>query len=138
MCRNIITYFCCKDYIFPCKHMYKRCTFYASSGHSSFQVNPIISRMYKKLHNKETLPSWKPLYAKGFLFPCVPERDIMLTTFVYRIQLKNRKNYCLPQSSFFSRLIAMYKPKSIGRARRLLNIIVCKVMKSVWTGAQFI
>jgi hypothetical protein len=48
--------------------------------------------MYKKLHNKETLPSWKPLYAKGFLFLCVPERDIMLTTFVYHIQVKNRKN----------------------------------------------
>lgn len=42
--------------------------------------------MYKKLHNKETLPSWKPLYAKGFLFPCLPERGIMLTTFVYDIQ----------------------------------------------------
>jgi len=49
--------------------------------------------MYKKLHNKEPLPSWKPLYAKGFLFPCVPERDIMLTNFVYHIQPKNRKNY---------------------------------------------
>jgi hypothetical protein len=50
--------------------------------------------MYKKLHNKEPLPSWKPLYAKGFLFPCVPERDIMLTTNVYGIQLKKRKNSC--------------------------------------------
>ncbi|MEH7070831.1 hypothetical protein V7034_21725, partial [Priestia megaterium] len=29
---------------------------------------------------------------KGFLFPCVPERDIMLTKDVYDIHLKNRKN----------------------------------------------
>jgi len=47
--------------------------------------------MYKKLHNKEPLPSWKPLYAKGFLFPCVPERVIMLTRIVYDIQRRKRK-----------------------------------------------
>jgi hypothetical protein len=62
------------------------------------------SRMYKKLHNKETLPSWKPLYAKGFLFPCVPERVIMLTTHVYDIQLKNRKNSCA-YSGVFSKVM---------------------------------
>ena len=77
-------------------HMYRMQTFYAASGHTSFQVNPVISTMYKKLHNKETLPSWKPLYAKGFLFPCLPERVIMLTTYVYGIQ---RRTPCLRSSS---------------------------------------
>ncbi|PEZ49899.1 hypothetical protein CN367_03205, partial [Priestia megaterium] len=46
-----------------------------------------------KLHNKETLPSWKPLYAKEFLFPCVPERVIMLTNFEYAIQTKRNSNF---------------------------------------------
>ncbi|QDZ87912.1 hypothetical protein D0441_26720 [Priestia megaterium] len=60
----------------------------------------VISRMYKKLHNKETLPSWKSLYAKGFLFPCVPERDLMLTTFVYHIHHKKRKSSCAYSGAF--------------------------------------
>jgi len=47
--------------------------------------------MCKNPHNKETLPSWKPLYAKGFLFPCVPERVIMLTNFAYYIRAQTEK-----------------------------------------------
>lgn len=35
MCRNIITYFFHMDYIFPYKHMNKRCAFYSSICHSA-------------------------------------------------------------------------------------------------------
>jgi len=52
--------------------------------------------------------------------------------------LKKEKTTICPHSSFFFDLIAMYEQKSIGRARRLLNIIVCKVMKRGWTSADFI
>ena len=52
---------------------------------------PILSTMYKKLHKREKENFFEPLGRKGSLFWCVPERDIMLTNFVYLIQLKNEK-----------------------------------------------
>jgi len=42
---------------------------------------------------KESLA--EPYCRKGSFACLVPERVIMLTTFVYDIQLKNRKKYCL-------------------------------------------
>jgi hypothetical protein len=39
---------------------------------------------------------------KGLFFNGVPQRDIMLTKVVYRIQLKNRKNYRLEREVVFS------------------------------------
>ena len=48
--------------------------------------------MYKKLHTPEKEPSAdEPFCDKGSFLGCVPERDIMLTTFVYDIQLKREK-----------------------------------------------
>jgi hypothetical protein len=48
--------------------------------------------MYKKLHTPEKEPSAEPFCDKGSFLGCVPERGIMLTNFVYHIQVKNRKN----------------------------------------------
>ena len=62
----------------------------------------VISTMYKKLHNEETRSHPEPFSQEGSFLSCVPERDIMLTTFVYHIQPKNRKNYLLSWvGSFF-------------------------------------
>jgi hypothetical protein len=47
--------------------------------------------MYKKLHTPEKEPSVEPFCDKGSFLWCVPERGIMLTDFVYHIQLKNEK-----------------------------------------------
>ncbi|WP_273130302.1 hypothetical protein [Bacillus weihaiensis] len=47
--------------------------------------------MYKKLHKAEIVTSSKPLGDKGSFFACLPERDIMLTSFVYHIQPKKKK-----------------------------------------------
>ncbi len=52
---------------------------------------PILSTMYKKLHIAIKVAVLNPLRRKGFFFSCLPERDIMLTNFVYLIQLKNEK-----------------------------------------------
>jgi len=47
--------------------------------------------MYKKLHTPEKEPSAEPFCDKGSFLGCVPERDIMLTTYVYHIQPESRK-----------------------------------------------
>jgi hypothetical protein len=60
--------------------------------------------MYKKLHTPEKEPSAEPFCDKGSFLGCVPERVIMLTNFVYRIQLKNRKNSCA-YSGVFSKVM---------------------------------
>ncbi|MDR4216508.1 hypothetical protein DMN50_01995 [Priestia megaterium] len=48
--------------------------------------------MYKELHKEENSPYLELLPTKGSFFGCVPERGIMLTNFVYDIQLKKRKH----------------------------------------------
>jgi hypothetical protein len=50
--------------------------------------------MYKKLHTFVKVAVLEPLRGKGSFLSCVPERDIMLTTDVYDIQPKKRKNSC--------------------------------------------
>ncbi|AYE50041.1 hypothetical protein OEA_09705 [Priestia megaterium NCT-2] len=54
-------------------------------------IKAVISRMYKKLHKKETRPHLEPFSQEGSFWWCVPERVIMLTKHVYLIQHKNRK-----------------------------------------------
>ena len=49
--------------------------------------------MYKKLYVPVRTTNFKPLPTKGSFLGCVPERDIMLTSAVYDIQSKKRKNY---------------------------------------------
>jgi len=50
--------------------------------------------MYKKLHTPEKEPLSESFCHTGSFLVCVPERDIMLTSNAYRIQLKKRKNSC--------------------------------------------
>jgi len=50
--------------------------------------------MYKKLHKTEIVTSLEPKSHKGSFLWCVPEKLIMLATFVYHIQHKKRKNSC--------------------------------------------
>jgi len=54
----------------------------------------VTPRVYKKLHKEENTPYLELLPTKGSFLGCVLERDIMLTTAVYDIQLKKRKNSC--------------------------------------------
>jgi hypothetical protein len=60
--------------------------------------------MYKKLHKTETHSNGNPYCHKGSFFRCVPERDIMLTSAVYDIQAKKRKNSCA-YSGIFSEVM---------------------------------
>jgi len=53
--------------------------------------------MYKKLHKEENSPYLELLPTKGSFWWCVPERGIMLTRNVYRIQPKKAKNHCFRQ-----------------------------------------
>jgi len=57
--------------------------------------------MYKKLHTPEKEPWAEPFCDKGSFLGCVPERDIMLTNFVYGIQLKKQKKLHRRVGSFF-------------------------------------
>jgi len=76
--------------------MYKRCAFYASFLQSPVGKIVATSRMYKKLHNRENSSFCEPLPTKGSFLWCVPERVIMLTTFVYGIQIK-KENPTAPE-----------------------------------------
>jgi hypothetical protein len=56
--------------------------------------------MYKKLHTPEKEPSAEPFCDKGSFLGCVPERDIMLTNFVYDIQAEKKKTPVVGQELF--------------------------------------
>jgi len=67
-----------------------------------------------------------PLRRKGFFWVCVPERVIMLTTFVYDIQRKNRKNYLGVRRKvvFSATLFKGLKPHGVlGSLLKFLNVI---------------
>jgi hypothetical protein len=86
-----------------------------------YRENVVISRMYKKLHKAEIVTSSESLPTKDSFFVCVPERGIMLTTDVYDIQPKKRKNSCA-YSGVFSEVMLdeMMIPIILGS---LLNIV---------------
>jgi hypothetical protein len=56
--------------------------------------------MYKKLHTPEKVAVLEPLSTKGSFLRCVPERDIMLTNFVYDIQAEKKKTPVVGQELF--------------------------------------
>ena len=45
--------------------MNKKCTFYSSHRYPLIQGNPVISRMYKKLHKEEKILIENPYCHKG-------------------------------------------------------------------------
>jgi len=51
--------------------------------------------MYKKLYTQAKESLAEPYCRKGSFACLVPERGIMLTTFVYHIQAENRKYYLM-------------------------------------------
>src|SRR6478609_7642806 len=78
--------------------------------------------MYKKLHTPEKVAVLEPLSTKGSFLGCVPERDIMLTNLVYRIQPKTEKNYPILGSFFL--LLGLY---AIGFYERMPHGVLCSL-----------